>query len=369
MHLQTLKVVNFKNYKEAEFEFSPKINVLVGKNGSGKTNLLDAIHYLSFTKSAFFSDQYSVRHGEDFFVIHGTFVKHDRRHVITCAVQAGKKTVREDEHEYEKLSEHIGKYSTVLVVPDDTDVVREGSEHRRRFFDTILSQFDSRYLQDLITYNYALRQRNSLLKMFAQKNSIDEIALESYDRTLIDTGKRLHEKRDVFTREFMTVFQHFYKHIAEAESAGISYVSQLADQSFDDGLMTTRSRDVVTQRTNFGVHRDEFRFTLGNGDLKRLGSQGQQKSFVIALKLAQFEVLKDRLGVPPLLLLDDIFDKLDDFRIERLLELIQGHAFGQLFVTDARPDRTASLLASINASSRMFRIEAGVISETMELSC
>jgi DNA replication and repair protein RecF len=362
MLLQSLHLINFKNYPEAKLDLSAKINVLVGKNGSGKTNLLDAIHYLSLTKSAFFSDNFSVRNGEQFFMIKGLFKQGNNLQELTCSLQAGsKKVFREGVNEYQKLSEHIGKYPVVLIAPDDTELVKEGSEERRKFFDSIISQLDRAYLEALIQYNYALKQRNSLLKMFAESNSFDELALESYDRILIQAGNVIFRKRKDFISEFLPVFRQFYEFIVADEVADLEYRTELQKTDFKNGLKVSRQKDLFLQRTSFGIHRDDYQFTLGPGDLKRLGSQGQQKSFIIALKLTQFEILKRHKGFKPILLLDDIFDKLDDFRIARLLELISKDELGQLFITDARPDRTSELLKQINISAAIFTVEKGEI--------
>jgi DNA replication and repair protein RecF len=369
MHLEKLQLINFKNYAEARLDLSSKINVLVGKNGSGKTNLLDAIHYLSLTKSAFSSDNFSVRQGEDFFTVKGSFKRDSDLREITCSIQTGsKKIFREGVNDYQKLSEHIGKYPVVLIAPDDTELVKEGSEERRRFFDTIISQLDRFYLEALIHYNHALKQRNSLLKMFADTNSFDAIALESYDRVLIQAGSVLFSRRKDFIQEFLPVFRQFYNFIVADEQASLEYKTELLKTGFEAGLGANRQRDLFLQRTNFGVHRDDYQFTLGSGDLKRLGSQGQQKSFIIALKLAQFEIIKRAKGFKPILLLDDIFDKLDDFRIARLLELIREEELGQLFITDARPDRTAALLKSVAVPATVFYVKNGTISESPEFS-
>jgi DNA replication and repair protein RecF len=365
MQLHTLQLINFKNYESVKLDLSSKINVLVGKNGCGKTNLLDAIHYLSLTKSAFLSsDNYSIRHGERFFSIKGTFLAAESKQEVLCAVQAGsKKVLKEGVNEYQKLSDHIGKYPVVLIAPDDTQIVKEGSEERRKFFDSIISQLDSHYLNALIRYNHALKQRNGLLKMFAETNSFDAIALESYDVVLAETGSQLHKRRKDFITEFLPTFVGFYKFIVDHESVQLDYSSDLNQTGYLDGLRSSRQRDLLMQRTNFGVHRDDYVFTLANGDLKRLGSQGQQKSFIIALKLAQFEVIKKHKHLKPILLLDDIFDKLDDFRIQKLLELIKNAEFGQLFITDARPDRTTSLLKKISASASIFEVENGTVKQ------
>jgi DNA replication and repair protein RecF len=363
MQLQTLQLVNFKNYAEAKVDFSSRINVLVGKNGSGKTNLLDAIYYLALTKSAISSaDSFCIRHGEQQFFLKGVFQISNVVSEITCAFQSGsKKIFKEGFNEYQKLSDHIGKYPVVLIAPDDTDLVKEGSECRRKFFDGIISQLDRLYLESLIQYNHALKQRNSLLKLFYEGNNFDSVALDSYDDILIRLGKVVFEKRQSFVREYAPVFERFYNFIVAEEQAAILYNSELTTLAFEEGLRQSRSRDLALQRTTFGIHRDDYQFTLGGADLKRLGSQGQQKSFIIALKLAQFEIIKRRKGFNPLLLLDDIFDKLDDFRIEKLLELIKNDELGQLFITDARPERTAALLKKINVASSVFNVRGGVL--------
>jgi DNA replication and repair protein RecF len=362
MQLQTLQLINFRNYTEVKLNVAAPVVVLVGSNGSGKTNLLDAIHYLSLTKSAVVSnDSHSVRNGEKFFSIKGTFRLPHTTTEIFCAVQSGKKIFREGSNDYAKLSDHVGKFPVVLIAPDDTDIVKEGSEERRKFFDSIISQLDRNYLEALIQYNHLLRQRNSLLKMFAENTPVDEVALESYDQGLVRFGNIIHHRRRQFIDSFTPVFQKFYRMIVEDEPAGVTYDSELARISYEDGLIRNRQRDFSLLRTNFGVHRDDYRFDLLEGDLRKMGSQGQRKSFVIALKLSQFEILKENKRLKPILLLDDIFDKLDDHRIRKLLEMIRNNDFGQLFITDARPDRTSALLDSIQVPAKIFHIEKGVI--------
>jgi DNA replication and repair protein RecF len=363
VRLERLHLTNFKNYGTAELDVSSKINVLVGKNGSGKTNLLDAIYYLSFTKSAFnSSDNQNIMHGNAHFFIKGDINLGNQAHEVICGVQNGvKKNFKNDGSEYQKLSDHIGKYPVVLFAPDDVDLVKEGSEARRKFFDGMISQIDKIYLDNLIQYNHALKQRNSLLKMFQDSGSVDWIAVESYDNVLIPLGESIYNRREQFVREFLPVFNRFYNFlVSEEETADLKYISSLTETKFSDGLTRNRQKDVALQRTNFGIHRDDFEFTLGQGDLKRLGSQGQQKSFVIALKLAQVEVIKFHKGFNPVLLLDDIFDKLDDYRISRLLELIKND-LGQLFITDARPDRTQGLMQQINVLASIFVVDKGNI--------
>jgi len=363
MHLKSLQLINFKNYKEVQLDLSPKINVLVGSNGSGKTNLLDAIHYLSLTKSAFTSgDNFSIRHGEKFFSIKGLFCSDSSQNEVLCSVQPGaKKIVRDGVKEYSRLSEHIGRFPVILIAPDDTALVREGSEERRRFFDSMIAQLDRNYLESLIEYNHILKQRNSLLKLFAETNTLDTIALDSYDSMLIRPGEALFKKRLEFLENYRPVFKRFYRFVAENEAVDVAYDSDLKKVSFAAGLQKNREKDLYMQRSNFGIHRDDFVFTLGEGDLKRFGSQGQQKSFIIALKLSQFEMIKVKNGICPILLLDDIFDKLDDQRIGKLLQMIRDDVFEQLFITDARPDRTSSLLDEIGVKASFYTVAAGII--------
>lgn len=362
MHLTYLHLINFKNYAEVAVEFPSKINVLVGLNGSGKTNLLDAIHYLSLTKSAFQADQYMIRQGEKHFFLRGLFELNKKKHEVTAGLQVGsRKVLKEDGAEYQKISDHIGKYPVVMITPDDVSLIREGSEVRRRFFDAIISQVDRPYLENLIQYNHALRQRNSLLGMFNQSGKTDWVALEAYDAMLIARGVPIFEARESFVTKYLPLFQRHYNFLADqSELASIQYVSGLEKTNYAAGLVKTRAQDMALQRTTFGIHRDDFGFTLAQRDLRRMGSQGQQKSFVIALKLAQWEIVNDRKGFKPIILLDDIFDKLDDTRITRLLELIK-HSFGQLFVTDARPDRTRELLKNDQSVTAFFDVRDGII--------
>lgn len=361
MTIDHLHVLNFKNYAEATLTFSPALNVLVGKNGSGKTNLLDAIYFLSFTKGAISSsDLHYIKEGEVQLVVRGTFTVQNKKHDLSTALQSGQKKIfREDAVEYTKLSEHIGKYPVVLVVPDDVDLVKEGSEARRKFFDSLISQLDNVYLENLMHYNHCLKQRNSLLKMFAESGKQDWAMIESYDEVLIPLGNSLFNKRANFLKEFLKEFQKYYQLLVTNEIVDLTYSSNLKTQDYKAGLIQARSKDLALQRTSFGIHRDDFIFSLGNGDLKRLGSQGQQKSFVLAMKLAQLEIIKNNKGFYPVLLLDDVFDKLDSERIQRLLQLLP--TFGQIFLTDARPDRTLHLLEPVSLSKKIFKVEQGEI--------
>jgi DNA replication and repair protein RecF len=361
MLLHRLNLTNYRNYEAVNLEFTSKINVLVGINGSGKTNLLDAIYYLSFTRSSLQNaDALNIRHGQDYFAIQGTFILGDDSNSIAARFQHGaRKSFLENGAEYKKLSDHIGKYPVVLIAPDDVDLIRDGSESRRKFFDSLISQIDRVYLENLIAYNQVLKQRNGLLRMFHQSSKKDSVAIESFDYMLAGPGRTIYEKRKLFMDRFLPVFDRFYQFLVEnRETASVTYSSGLEEMTMEEGCLRSRERDLILQRTNFGIHRDDYRFLLGQVDMKRFGSQGQQKSLSIALRLAQWALIRESKGFEPVLLLDDIFDKLDDFRIDRLLELIKSE-FGQLFITDARPDRTSGLLKSIDANASIFGVEHG----------
>jgi DNA replication and repair protein RecF len=364
MRLETLDMLNFKGYEEAHLRFPARINVLVGPNGSGKTNLLDAIYYLSFTKSAFATqDLQLVKHEQPYFMLKGSFSDATGKHEVMSSLQPGsRKAFKVDGLDYQKMSEHIGRFPVILFAPDDVDLIREGSEPRRRFFDSLISQVDQAYLNHLIRYNHHLKQRNGLLRMGQERGTIDWVAVESYDHELARSGSFIYERRAHFASAFAPAFEQYCSFIVSGkEQYTLAYESDISNASYLDGLVKIRSRDLATARTNFGVHRDDFIFRMGQHEVKKLGSQGQQKSFVIAMRLAQHEILKKYKGFDPILLLDDIFDKLDDERIGRLLELMTDN-LGQLFITDARPDRTAGLLKEAGIGSSLYNVQQGQIS-------
>lgn len=368
MWLEKISLLNYKNYEELNLTFSPQINCILGENGSGKTNLLDAIHYLSFTKSAFSSvEQQNIRHNEPFFMVKGVFDKDDEPHTIQCSLQPGqKKNVQNSKMMYEKISEHIGRFPVVLISPDDTDLIRGASELRRRFFDSLISQIDAPYLEDLIRYNHVLRQRNALLKQFADRHTYDSDLLDSYSDQLLDLGHQLSQKRSDFLAGFMPHFIRHYNNLSgEKEEVTIEYSAHFLDSNYRAVFYNAYRKDRVLQRTTQGIHRDDYSFQINAYPTKRYGSQGQQKSFVIALKLAQFDVLREEKQRKPILLLDDIFDKLDDFRIGKLTEMVVQHSFGQLFVTDARPERTHTMFAAIDAEKKYFTVHQGRVTRTL----
>ena len=370
MYLEKLSLTNFKNYEDARYTFGQQVNVVVGPNGSGKTNLLDAIYYLSLSKSAFQSqDALSILHDADYFIIDGIFEEHDNRTVqITISLQRGqRKVLMADKKPYERISEHIGRFPVVLIAPNDTDLVREHSEDRRHFFDGVLSQLDPNYLRDYLMYQQVLKQRNSLLKLFADRNQVDNDLLDTYDEPLLELGQKIYDRRKQFIGEFLPSFRTHYAYLSdEREEVNIIYESELTNPDFANEFRHFRRRDTVLQRTTMGVHKDDYSFMIGDRagtsiPLKKFGSQGQQKTFVIALKLAQFDQLQTEKGIKPILLLDDIFDKLDDRRIGKLIQRIDegpdpAHRFGQLFITDARPERTRELLSAVKAEVLFFEI-------------
>lgn len=359
MYLEKINLLNFKNYEELTLTFGKHINCIVGNNGSGKTNLLDAIYYLSLTKSAFsVTENQNVRHEADFFLIDGFFSLHSKTYQITCSFRnGGRKVIMSDKKAYERINEHIGRFPVVLIAPDDTELVKDGGEIRRKFFDGFLSQIDSYYLSDLIQYNTVLKQRNSLLKHFYERNYFDKELLETYNVQLLELGFKLHIKRRDFIKDFVPVFQKHYQNLSDSrEEVDLVYESELFEESFEYDFSFATKRDLQLQRTTKGVHKDDFVFEINRFPLKKYGSQGQQKSFVIALKLAQFDSIKQNKKVKPLLLLDDIFDKLDELRINKLLQMIAEDTFGQLFITDARPERTRKIFEQIPTETHIFQM-------------
>lgn len=366
MHLEKLTLYNFKNYEDASLGLSAEVNCFFGLNGSGKTNLLDAIYYLSLTKSASpASDLQNIRQGESQFFIKGQFlIKKNQTEVLCSFIQGSKKLMSEDGNEYKKMAEHIGKYPLVLIAPNDIELIWDGSEQRRKFFDGLLSQMDHTYLENLITYTQLLRQRNGMLKLFSERGSVDQDLLDSYDDALIPAANFIHATRKSFLTTYQPLFEKWYKQLAgkeATENVSISYRSDLEEVDYADLLKKNLQRDILLQRTTSGIHRDDFLFSLNTGELKKFGSQGQQKSFLIGLKLAEFQMLAQATKKKPLLLLDDIFDKLDDTRIIKLMSLISDGNFGQIFITDARSGRSREILKEAGVKARIFEVENGKV--------
>jgi DNA replication and repair protein RecF len=372
MTLDQLHLLFFKNYDEASLAFSPGINCFIGDNGSGKTNLLDAIYYLALTKSAFASaDAQSIKQGADFFVVKGRFATPDldKPETIQVSLRVGqKKTITHDKQPYDRLADHIGRYPAVLISPYDTDLIRQGSEERRRYFDSLQSQLDHEFLELLIQYNGLLRQRNATLKQGSSGHGFDALYLQALDDQLAPLGESLSAMRASFLTQFIPVFQRHYAQLADGrEQVALAYKSQLIGQNFRHLLLANERRDVALQRSTTGPHRDDFVFLMDELPVKSYASQGQQKSYAIALKLAQFELLAARprpagtAAAKPLLLLDDIFDRLDDKRIARLLELVADQTFGQVFLTDTNLARTDQALRGVSSAIQRFRVQAGQV--------
>jgi DNA replication and repair protein RecF len=359
MYLENISLVNFKNYTESHFSFCEDINGILGDNGSGKTNLLDAIYYLSLTKSFFnSSDLYSVRFDSDFFAIKGNFRRNGESFGITCRFRnSEKKEILYENNIYDRNTDHIGNFPVVLIAPNDIDMIRGGSEFRRKFFDGILSQSDPLYLAELLKYNQALRRRNSLLKQFGDENFFDGDLLESYDRLIIGPGEKLFRKRLSLVEQFSLLFRENYEAIAgRKEEVEIQYISDCHSNDFSEKFRAYRRQDLESRRTVFGAHRDDFELMINNKSLRRFGSQGQQKSFLVGMKLTQFQIIRNLKGFKPILLMDDIFDKLDDQRIGNLMKLVNRHDFGQIFITDARPERTLSIISGTDCKKKIIRL-------------
>ncbi len=371
MYCHQLNLVNFKNLEELSVVLSPKFNCFAGHNGVGKTSLLDAIYYLSFCKS--FTnplDSQNIHFGKDFFVIQANYQNHDKSDALYCGFKRGQRKVfKKNKKEYDRLSDHIGRFPLVLLSPSDGQLILGGSDERRKFLDGVIAQYSKQYLDHLISYNKALQQRNALLKIFAEKQAFDESSLNIWDMQLIRHGQALFEERTDFFNAFAPVFSKYYKDLSQSmEETCIRYVSPLdGDKTFQEQLKQARHKDRILQYTTVGIHKDDLQFFIHGEPIKKFGSQGQQKSFIIALKLAQYAFTREVKGVPPMLIFDDVFDKLDPDRVGQLMKLVSREEFGQVFVSDTQPDRLESLFEEIPAECMLFTMEAGKIVGTKTL--
>lgn len=364
MYLKNLHILNFKNSEQADLELSPRINCFLGNNGEGKTNLLDAIFYLAFCKSYFNpADSQIIKHEAPFMVVEGEFTIKDNVEKIYCGLKRGqKKQFKRNKKEYEKLADHIGLIPLVMISPSDSELILEGSEVRRRFVDLIISQYNRAYLENLIQYNKALAHRNRLLKKFLEIRSFDETSLEIWDEQLIRYGQPIFEARHEFIQSFIPLFQKYYDFISDKkEAVNLVYESQLLAISFEELLKENREKDRRRTYSNAGIHKDDLSFELEGKPIKKFGSQGQQKTFLLALKLAQAEFLKNLKQISPILLLDDIYDKLDEFRVARLMEVVQDELFGQVFISDANTHRLPDLFDKLKADHKVFTVKDGVV--------
>ena len=347
-------------------DFSKYINALVGDNGSGKTNLLDAIHFLSMTKSAFNSvDNQSIRHDQLYYSITGRFLKKNKPFIVNNSLTVGKrKKIKVDKNPIDKSADIIGMFPIVLIAPNDHILISEGGETRRKFFDSIISQLNKSYLINLIDYNHALKQRNQLLKQFSESGRIDQDLLEPYDLILTSLGKDIYAVRSAFCENYLSkIIKHYLFLTDGKESINLLYRSKLHEQNFMEIFHGSLQKDVILQRTNIGIHKDDYLFEMDGYQLKKFGSQGQQKSFLIALKLAQFDIIQEEKGFKPILLMDDIFDKLDDHRIQKLTEMIEHQEFGQVFITDARPERTNHFLEKLSIERKVISVDNGNLAD------
>ena len=359
MFIKNLKLFNFKNHSEKSFDFSPEINCFVGNNGAGKTNFLDALHYLSMAKSFLGNlDAQNILHESDFFAIEAEIQGDEKNDIIKVQLpKEGKKIIKKNDKTYERIADHIGFLPSVMISPYDSNLISDGSESRRKFLDAMISQTDSDYLFALIQYQKTLQQRNALLKYFAKNRTFDLDSLEIYNDPLNKFGTQIFEKRQRFVASILPTIQHFYEIISKGnEKVTVIYESNLNEQNFEEILSENLEKDRVLTYTSRGIHKDDLRFEMNGNLIKKFGSQGQQKSFLIALKLAQIKRIKDITNKNPILLLDDIFDKLDDNRVSQLIELVNQQNFGQIFITDTHRERTESVVKRINEESKIFQI-------------
>jgi len=359
MFLKELSLTNYKNFESLKFSFDTKIICFVGLNGVGKTNILDSIYHLSYTKSYFNPiPSQNIKHGETFFFISGRYMIHDKEENILVSLKKGdKKIIKRNNKLYKKFSDHIGKIPLVLISPYDRNLIIEGSETRRKFIDGIISQTDKEYLNNLIDYNKTLKQRNALLKMFYDNSESIRKTIDIYDRQLSSDAQKIYDKRREFLNEFIPIFKSRYKELSnDKENVEIKHSSDISpDQNLYKLLKNSLEKDLRFQYTTKGIHKDDLNLSLDNFPIKKYGSQGQQKTFLIAMKLAQFDYLS-KLDSKPILLLDDIFDKLDDSRVKQIINLVNQEKFNQIFISDTNKTRSENIIKKVNKSYKIFEI-------------
>ena len=359
--LKSLNILNYRNIREASLEFSSKLNCFVGLNGQGKTNVLDAIYLLSFTKSAYTSqDSLNITHGEEMAMVQGVYDEF----TISCGLRRGvKKQFRKDKKDYPRLLDHIGLIPLVMVCPADHQLIEEGSDERRRFMDVVIGQRNRKYLDCLAQYNALLKQRNALLKQYADAATPPDDLLEVLEWQMVEPAEYIFRARTEFFSEFEPYFAEVYKVISgSAETPALHYISQLQNRELREAYIKTRQRDLILGWTSQGPHKDDLDMRLGEWPLKQVGSQGQQRTFVLAMKLAQALYLADTTGEAPILLLDDIFDRLDSERVERIVAMVQGEQFGQIFITDTDRQHLTEIIQP-GPDAKIFHVENGQIKE------
>lgn len=370
MYLSKLQLSNFKNCATATLEFSKKMNCFVGENGMGKTNLLDAIHYLCTCKSHFATpDKLTTKHGEFFFRLEGKFKRLGRRYQIVCKYdkQKQKKVMEANRVAYQRLADHVGLFPLVMIAPNDTRLILEGSENRRQFLDFLIVQIDARYLRQLMVYNKLLKQRNASLKQLDNPSDINFSLLEIYRQQMQAPAQYIYQKRREITTTFKPIFQQSYKAIAaDKEQVDFRYASQLQKHSLGELFEEAQERDRLLQRTTKGIHKDDLKLTINGYPLKQFASQGQLKSYLLALKLAQYELIRQKNEVTPILLLDDIFDKLDKNRVQQLLKLLMEYQSGQIFITDTHEQRIGAIAEHLKTDYKQFKIIQGQVSRTCD---
>ena len=359
MILKSITLTNYKSFSAKTVDFDPKINCFIGPNGTGKSNVLDAIYHLSFGKSYFnpISSQ-NIKHGEDFFAIKGSYKNESKEEVVIINFKKNdKKVIKRNNKKYEKFSDHIGFIPLVIISPSDRNLIAEGSDIRRKFIDSVISQSDKKYLENLINYNKILTQRNSLLKLIFKNKNFDKQTIQVYDSQLESIGEKIHMKRKMFLNDFIPVFKDKYKSISNNnEDVDIRYKTDLEFDKLSVLLQENIEKDMFLQYTSKGVHKDDLVFNINDYSVKKFGSQGQQKSLLIALKLAQFDFLKSQNKNNPILLLDDIFDKLDKNRVKQIINLVSADDFGQIFISDTDEERTIESIKEINNSNKIFKL-------------
>lgn len=364
MFLKQLSIINFKNYEEAQLELSDKINCFLGNNGEGKTNLLDAIYYLSFCKSYFNPiDSQNIKHESPFFVVEGYYQNNDKVEVIYCGLKRDqKKQFKRNKKNYEKLADHIGRIPLVIITPLDILLIIDGSDVRRKFIDGIISQYDRSYLTHLLSYNKALNHRNLLLKSFWINRNFEQESLDVWDEQLVNYGNLIFKARKKFIDDFTPIFQKYYTELSQnQEIVTLEYRSQLNESDFNSILKETIAKDRGNHYSNTGIHKDDLIFNLGDFPLKKFGSQGQQKTYLLALKLAQAELITIISKEKTIILLDDIYDKLDGKRMIQLLGIVGNGNFGQIFITDTGLKRIPAILTEEKINFKSFEIKKGVV--------